>query len=250
MTGLDMAEQFTVSVRKAQSYDDIHTLLSDVVPEIGFYYFALIPHTDLRRRPPEIFQIENYPRIWVDHFIRNLLYLDDPVLLASARTTVGFPWSELPRLINLTPKQRSILERGTREGLGAGFTVPAHVPGERMGSCSFATLRGRALPEANLLIAQLIGSFAFEAARRIANNGLRPFHATPRLRPRERQCLILAGQGKSAAIVGELLGLSQSTVANYLSAAQERYGVASRIQLLSRALYDGEIGFSDLRARN
>jgi len=245
----DVAAGFVGCVRAARSNARVHALMSDVTTELGFSYFALIHHADLSRATPGIVHLDNYPPVWAEHFIRNQLYMDDPILHASSRTNVGFPWSAVPRMIRMTRRQHRILSGGAREGLGEGYTVPANIPGERMGSCSFVTKRGRSLPRHCLLAAQLVGSFAFEAARRIGNGGSLTAEERPRLSRRQRECVILAGQGKSDGVIAQLLDLSENTVANYLAAARERYGVASRVQLVTCALFDGEIGFGELLTR-
>jgi LuxR family quorum-sensing system transcriptional regulator CciR len=43
-----------------------------------------------------------------------------------------------------------------------------------------------------------------------------------------------------------LLGLSGGTVHKYLEAAKTRYGVATRTELVVRALFDGQLSFADV----
>src|SRR3546814_8641023 len=75
---------------------------------------------------------------------------------------------------------------------------------------------------------QIVGSFAFQAARRIVNGGrLRQVRAA-RLQPRQRECVILAGQGKSNTDIAGILGLSPATVKSYIEAACARYAVHNR----------------------
>lgn len=241
----DFADTFIACVKVAEDSLAIHHLLDDATRDLGFDYFALIHHTDLRRSSPDIVRVDSYPTVWAEHFIGNQLYLDDPVLRAAAMTAIGFPWSAVPTMIKLRGRDRQILESAGREGIGTGFTVPFNVPGERRGSCSFATRSGRGLPTHALPAAQLVGLFAFEAARRLSREGCVPT-PLPRLSRRQRECLILAGQGKSDGVIAQLLGLSENTVANYLAAARARYGVATRVQLVACALFDGEISFVEL----
>jgi LuxR family transcriptional regulator, quorum-sensing system regulator CciR len=158
------------------------------------------------------------------------------------RTHLGFAWADVSGLILLSPRQRGILESARDEGIGEGFTVPINIPGEVNGSCSFATRFGKALPHNYLIFAQLLGSFAFQAARRLKqkarlSNDKRP----PMLTPRQRECVVLVGNGKSDWEIATILGLREDTVTKYLNAARERYGVARRMQLVVAAIYDGQI---------
>ncbi len=244
--GSDLVGAFVARIGAITRETELRGLLDDVCPAMGFDYYALIHHVDLRRRSPSIVHIENYPAVWSDHFIQNGLYVDDPVIHASLRTNVGFSWSEVPRLIRMTSRQREILDQAAKEGLGCGFTIPAIIPGERTGSCSFATRRGRPLPEHNLLIAQLVGSFAFEAARRLANGGSSLLNEPPKLSRRQRECVLLVAQGKTDWEIGRILDLSEETITKYLNAARARYGVAKRIQLVVCAVMDGQISLTEI----
>src|SRR3546814_17441559 len=87
------------------------------------------------------------------------------------------------------------LFRSREYGVGDGFTVPANVPGEPSGSCSFANVADIPVDEATLPLAQLVGIFAFERAR--SYSGIRAFEKSqPRLTDRQRDCLLWVGRGK------------------------------------------------------
>ena len=118
------------------------------------------------RKVPAI-RLHNYPDRWADYYDANALGVSDPVHRASHKTSVGFRWSRMPEMIPLTAADRRVLAMGAEQGIGDGFTVPANVPGEVRGSCSFANEASRPLPEAMLPVAQLAGAFAFESARRL-----------------------------------------------------------------------------------
>ncbi|WP_262313215.1 LuxR family transcriptional regulator [Acidiphilium sp. AL] len=210
---------------------------------MGFDFFALITHVDLRRPRHNVIHLDNYPVSWAQHFVEEGLYTHDPILHACLTTNVGFDWADVPRMIDVTGRQRSILENAARHGIGDGFTVPANIPGESSGSCSFAMRPGHRPPVRNFLLAQLIGAFAFQAARRL--NGLgsmsqkRPRHLTPR----QRDCLIWAIRGKTDWEIGRILGLSEETVSQHLDMARGRYGVTRRLPLAAHAIFDGQISF-------
>ncbi|HZF43655.1 MAG TPA: LuxR family transcriptional regulator [Sphingomonadaceae bacterium] len=220
--------------------------LGQISAEMGFRFFALTHHLDVRCAPQPVIRLDNYPRDWVSYFDDNKLGASDPVHRASHVTSVGFAWSALPKLIQMTQRDSEIFERAERNGIGDGFTVPANVPGEANGSCSFATARGCPVPEENLALAQLVGAFAFEAARRLWR--MRdPERATPpRLTDRQRDCLIWATRGKTDWEIARILGVSHETVIMHLKDARVRYGVTKRTPLAVHALFDGTISFVDI----
>ncbi|WP_297494753.1 LuxR family transcriptional regulator [Acidocella sp.] len=245
MSRIGIADQFAQLIRTVQTEYDLFRLMEEITVEMGFRHFALISHVDLRRQASNVVQIYNYPPTWVENFVRNGLYAYDPVLLASLRSAVGFVWSDIPTIIEMTNRQRVILENAAKHGLGDGFTIPAHIPGEIHGSCSFAMRPGFQVPKANLLMAQLIGSFAFQAARRLNQVNLPISQHRSHLTPRQRDCLLWAIRGKTDWEIGQILGLNEQTVSRHLDMARERYGVTKRLPLAVQAIFDGQISFTE-----
>jgi LuxR family quorum-sensing system transcriptional regulator CciR len=229
-----------------ESEEALAGALADVACDLGFRYFALTPHVDLRRTSAAI-RIHNYPDGWAHWFDEQALGLTDPVHRASNVTSVGFAWSKLPEMIALTRQDQRILELARKEGIGEGFTVPAHVPGEAHGSCSFACVTGEPLSEQNLSLLQLVGAFAFEAARRMRRNRLS--QGPVQLTDRQREVVMWAARGKSDWEIAKVLGVSEATVGEHLRHAYERYGVGKRTQVAVHALFDGTIGFLDVLRR-
>jgi LuxR family quorum-sensing system transcriptional regulator CciR len=242
---LRLAEQFAA---KAQDAPDIPALvghLGDVGRELGLPYFAMVHHVSLRRARPRLVESSNYPAVWNERFVAGGYFVDDPILHASQRTLLAFAWHDVGRLLPLNRRHRFILSQSRREGLGEGITIPANVPGEPNGSCSFATRIGRPLPSGvRLLAAQLIGLHAFERARRL--NGLPRVEAqVPHLSPREEDCLRLLVRGASDKTIARKLGLSPETARRYIKTARATYGAATRTELIVKALRDGVVGFDD-----
>jgi LuxR family quorum-sensing system transcriptional regulator CciR len=242
-------DQFVKSANRASRMQDLALLLTDVVAALGFDYVALLHHVSTPEQSRWKGQVVNYPEEWRAQ-IRAQRYLsEDPVLTVSQRSAAAFLWSELPALFTMSPRQKQILENAFACGLSEGFTVPLNIPGEFTGSCSFGLRPGRDAERAALPAAQYVGCFAFEAARRIQAGeqtcGLREPAARP-LSQRQYDCVVLVAQGKSDWDIAQLLGIASDTVHQHIEAAKHRYGVASRTQLVVRALFDSQITFADI----
>jgi LuxR family quorum-sensing system transcriptional regulator CciR len=242
----DRVDAFVREVGQLRREEELAGALDDIVRDLGFRYFALTHHVDVRRSSAAV-RIHNYPDGWAEWFDGQSLGSTDPVHRASNLTSVGFAWSKLPEMILLSDKDRQVLELARREGIGDGFTVPAHVPGEAHGSCSFACAAGTGLADEQLPLLQLVGAFAFEAARRMRRLSHSP--APVLLTDRQRECVIWAARGKSDWEIGRILGVSHDTVIEHLRHARERYGVGKRTLLAVHALFDGTIGFLDVLHR-
>jgi LuxR family quorum-sensing system transcriptional regulator CciR len=238
--------QFARIVEASADVDELGEALRDITQELGFEHFALMHHVDAARGGAAI-RLHDYPTQWADYYQAQALGLSDPVHRASHVTSIGFRWSQIPRMIPLTARDLRILALGREQGIGDGFTVPAHVPGEARGSCSFAIGSGCPMPETMLPLAQLAGIFAFEAARRLCTErGYRDEGAAPRLTDRQRDCVLWVARGKGDWEIGRILGVSEETVARHVKQACARYGVNKRTLLAIRTLFDGTLSFTEL----
>jgi LuxR family quorum-sensing system transcriptional regulator CciR len=245
-----MAMQFARIVETAGDADELGDVLRTISGELGFQYFALTHHVDVVAVGKSAIRLHNYPSRWADYYDAQALGISDPVHRASHVTSVGFRWSRMARMIPLTAGDRRILALGREQGIGDGFTVPAHVPGEARGSCSFASEAGRPIDAAMLPLAQLAGSFAFEAARRLwSGRGQLDEAAAPQLTDRQRDCVLWVARGKGDWEIGRILGISEETVARHVKHGCARYGVNKRTLLAIRTLFDGTLSFTDIFRR-
>lgn len=240
---------FVDDVSSASTQGELRTILAEITRGLGFAHFALSHHVDLRSSSEPAIRIHNYPDAWERYYDRKQLGRTDPVHRACQTTAVGFTWSQLPKMIPLTRLDRAVLEAAAKQGLGNGYTVPAHVPGEVNGSCSFATARGKPLHAEQLAVAQLVGAFAFEAARRLVKRDDKRLADPARFSDRERDCLIWVARGKSDPEIATILGISPETVHQYVKAARANYDAVSRSQLVAHALFSGTISFMDIFKR-
>lgn len=241
--------QFIAASRAARSADDLRALMEPITKEMGFHCYALFQHgARFSWSQGDALAISNFPRPWIDYFVKNRLSAEDPIHLASNRTSVGFAFEHIPKLIKISDRQRKIMEASRRAGLTDGFCVPAHVPGEANGTCTFVVQNGAELPRHNLPMAQLVGSFAYEAARQLLLKGnklLRAAASEP-LTSRQLECIILVGKGKTDWEIARVLGIQEDTVKEHLEEARRRCGVSRRAELPIHALYRGSLNFSDI----
>lgn len=255
MNDLSDIQLFIEKSNCVDSPQELEALLADVSRQMGFDYYALIHHVDLSAYSADLnhmaegrlLAITNYPERWIETYLERNIIANDPVLLASHRTSIGFIWEDVGQFIKVTPLHRAITEDTRRAGLAQGFTVPAHVPGEAHGSCNFAVRTGRFLPTRNLPLAQLIGSFAFEAARNLLLNARAAQQPPARqLSERQLQCVVLVAQGKTDWEIGKILGISEETVKRHLARARAHYDVPKRIQVVTRAIFEGHLTLGDI----
>ena len=238
-----LVDRFAESATACEDLGQLRALLGDATRELGFHHFALLHHSSLASPAGQRVRIDNYPEPWVAELVGRNLAHHDPVHSASRRMSSAFAWQEISSIIRLGDRQRAILERSRHYGIGPGFTVPANVPGEPSGSCSFAVRAGAELPRGRLLCAELIGAHAFQAARRILSF-LQP-KDRPHLSRREIECLRLVAGGKTDWEAARILGISVETARQYVKRARAAYDVATRTQLVVHGLRDEWVSFED-----
>src|ERR1044072_6331926 len=151
MTQLHDVQYFIDASRRVASPQKLEQLISDICSGMGFDFCALVHHVDLSPMNSQLTHmadgtlvaITNYPPGWVETYVARNIVANDPVHLASHRTNVGFRWDEVSELIEVTSAHRAITADTRKAGIEQGYTVPANVPGEANGSCSFAMREGR-----------------------------------------------------------------------------------------------------------
>jgi LuxR family quorum-sensing system transcriptional regulator CciR len=234
---------FLECFRSAETFNELHELLEIVTKALGFAQFAMGHHVDLSDAPNDAIRMTTYNADWVAHVVERGYFYDDPIHLASTRTASGFEWRDVGDFIRLKPRHKQILTEAAGFGLVAGYTVP----GEYHGTCSFATDSPDSWSDDAIPVAQICGTFAFEAARRILRSSTGMEHReVPDLTPRQMDALVLVGRGKTDREIGELLGVSRATAHEHVESVRRAYGNAQRAYLIVRALFDGQVAFADL----
>lgn len=222
----------------------LHRALSDATKSLGFDYFSL----SYGKRPygadADLLVLHDYPDAWATIYAGFELARVDPVQRASERTMTGFAWRQIESIIPLTRTDRQIFSVARENGIGDGYTVPRHVPGEASGSCTFVVRPENDIPEQYFPLAEIVGAVAIDNARRLV--GYQPPNQKPILSERQRECVLWSARGKTAGEIAQILGISEETVNQHLKLARERYDVHSRQTLIICAMFDGLIGFGDI----
>lgn len=228
----------------AECVEDVAELFLTEVASMGFSYAACASHVDPLKPPRNAVMIVHYPTAWLQHFSESNYAVRDPVFQIASRRMSPFRWTDPRFRARLKPDQARILAEAGEAGLRDGFTIPLHAPGALPASCSLA-IGPDGVDPLHVKEAHWCAVFAHEAARRLLEAALGVRNKV-KLSPRERQCLELVGRGKDDYAIGAILGIHQTTAHNTVQRAMRRYGVATRVQAVVRALADGEIRIEDV----
>ncbi len=252
MSLVEDVQAFVREANRITEVKELRSLLEGIVQTLGFDYFALVHHVNIYQTNGDVVYLFDFPQAWADQIDRRGYFSDDPVLVACEKSAAPFAWSEVSRIVKLTGRQQEILQSAKDAGLGGGFTVPIHVPGEHTRRLLVQHPHRPRLPRARAARRALCGLFAFEAARRLVQRRALTTQtkvqmtSKPKLTRRQLDCVVLAGRGKSDRDVGQILGISDQTVHQHMEEAKRKYEVATRMQLVVRALFDSQLAFADL----
>lgn len=241
---IDLTEILGEEIQIAASIDDLHEALSRTTCEMGFDHFALSLEIGCGGEAGTSVLVHDYPTSWADVYVGFNLGATDPIRRAAEHSLMGFRWDALTTLIPVSDTEQTMFDTGRRHGIADGYTIPRHLPGELIASCSFVTSPDSPLPEKMLLVAELAGAMAIASARRIA--GWAQPAGRPRLTDRQRDCVLWAARGKTDWEISRILGISHETVITHLKEARERYDARKRASLILAALFDGLISFADI----
>lgn len=241
---LGLVELLGDDILTAPSIDDLHEALARATRDMGFDRFALSLEIGCSPDSSTSLLIHDYPASWADVYIGFNLGATDPVRRAAERSVLGFGWRNILDMVPMTDMERTTFETGRRHGLADGFTVPRHLPGDVIGSCSFVTGLEKAIPQTMLVVAEMLGAMAIAGARRLSGGTGRS--TDPKLTDRQRDCVLWAARGKTDWEISRILGISHETVIQHLKDARERYETHKRASLILYALYDGLISFADI----
>ncbi|MCB4861766.1 LuxR family transcriptional regulator [Sphingobium sp. PNB] len=242
---LDDLTRFATECARAENLGELHGTIDAAAREFGFRWFTLLHNVDLRRGGEQALFLTTYPSAWLEEVLEERHYLEDPIHAACARTPSGLAWDRIGDVLELTPRQRSILERARDHDLASGYSLPIRTPGEPEAIFTAARSRDEPLSAEEILTARLLGSVAYDRARELLGEAAKTLTCVP-LSPRQVECIALVAQGKSDWEIGQILGLSRDTVHEYVESARRRYGVRRRTQLVLRAVRDGHLNMEAL----
>jgi LuxR family transcriptional regulator, quorum-sensing system regulator CciR len=237
---------FVVAARDARTLQDLRDLIVETLPRFGVDNFLMAHHVDFGRPTPGSVQIGNYPPDFVAKQREHGGWRNDPVLLACEKRTAGFFWSDVGEIIRISDIHLKRFEDVKRYGICDGFVVPNHVPGEFSGSVHFTVAHMQGFPRQAAPALHSLATYGFEAARRLARTSGGIVLGTVPLTDRQIDCILLSARGKSDTDIAQLLGLRPRTVNEYIEGAKRRYCVATRQQLIVRALFNSQITFSEV----
>lgn len=182
----------------------------------------------------------NYPEDWVDHYFAQGYQHHDPVIAFVPNQLAAHTWEQLCVCLPLRAKQKRVMAEAREAGLNCGVSVPVHGPHGSVAILSFAASENDVDPEICLGRLQPL-SAQFHVAYSAIGEGRKLEGPRIELTLRERECLSWVARGKSSWEIGQILGITEFTVAYHVKKAMRKLGSASRIVAVVKAIRLGLI---------
>lgn len=225
------------SMKAASSADDLARTAAGLFEDLGLPYFALARFFRMDGTPDVSVLLGTFHSGWAARYVASGYGARSQIVREMLRTNEPYTWNEVIARRTVDDDQNRIKAEASDFGLDDGLFTPTRWVD---GSYAAVALAGRR-PELNDEFVKtsagvLSNYFALESRR--LSQGSEP---SPRLSPRQRECLAWVRQGKSSWMIAEILGVSVRTVDEHLAEACRKMGVRTRVQAAVQASMAGLI---------
>ena len=233
---------FVDAIERATSVSEIGTTFLSATAHLGFEHAALFTCGPPEGPKERAISFVRIPEAWLKRYYERRYDQIDPVYNAVRSGFRPFRWDDAAYRRDLTRRQLAMLAESDAAGMVGGLAIPIREPKVAPACCTLVpSVEG--VDPASYFIAHSLAVFTYTSVQsRLAETlGARQ----TRLSKRERECLLLAAQGRTDWAISEVLGISERTVHHAIERAKNRFGVATRVQAIVHAIAAGEFNATD-----
>ncbi|MGJ7547262.1 autoinducer binding domain-containing protein [Pseudomonas alloputida] len=228
------------------NHEHLHQLISESTPQkvfdlavhlaqdLDMMFLGLKVRIQLAAQSPRLYLYSNYPAAWIERYQRDEFYKQDAAATRSHSSTMPVLWTD--DLYREVPHYR---ELACTHGLRHGWTQSLHDMQHNESQVSVC----RPVGEVN--IAELYDKagkvqwLCHTLHAIISEHHLEKLSAPLKMSDREIEVLKWSADGKTAAVVAEILNLSQSTVNFHIRSAITKTNAANKAGAITIALMRG-----------
>jgi LuxR family quorum sensing-dependent transcriptional regulator len=199
----------------------------------GFENFIMtgLPHPG--QHIDSLILLKKWPLQWYEVYTRRDYERFDPVIRQCRQSVQPFEWAEAPYDPQSNPEAAAVMQGATEFGMTQGYCLPIHGLNGYEACLSMSgvdlDLSSRTKPALHLMT-----MYAFERARQLLSPAAH--RGADLLTPREREALLWAAAGKSAADTGGILGITERTVTAHIVSACQKLDATNKTQAVARAM--------------
>ena len=225
---------------KSSTLQHISDCCSSFCREVGAEYFS---YAAFMPASWSSLLVHNLDPEWID------IYKEKQYCKIDPRTRYGLLHNEPVRWSDLSldnGKKRvlagKVLDHAREFGYLDGISIPLHGVGSEVALFNLSS--SSALPDYNDIEMQSILAYTSKVRHSIRKiqSKLDPASIQiPVLSEREKECLQWTANGKTSWEIGQILGVSESTVVFHISKAVSKLGVSNRVQAVAKAIAQSQI---------
>lgn len=161
----------------------------------------------------------------------------DPIRMLGAQREEPFFWSDVPKLMDLTPPQQDYLEFLKQFGVREGLSIPIFGAKGTVAVVAAGTMTQELqIGPDNFLELQLVSAYVHKRYLQLCGASEREI---PSLTKREREVLNWMAHGKSTGAIAGILGISEHTVDTLTRRTFQKLGVNDRISAVLKGVGAG-----------
>jgi DNA-binding CsgD family transcriptional regulator len=187
----------------------------------------------------------NYPDDWMSYYEANHYEKKDPVPKHCFTTCRPFTWDSLSRAGSLKPEQQRVMDEARTAGLLEGIAIPICGQNGELAGVGMASSSGGICPEINLLDKLRALAMQYHLVYTELEKDDPPARDTSienvHLSEREKEILLWAAQGKSDSVIGDIIGVSHSTIRFHMKNIFRKLNANERTLATVKAIRHGLI---------
>lgn len=227
--------------------EDLKALTSGTLASYGFGMFSYISfNPPLNKKGSTVntsFLQTTYPKKWIDTYVKNSFFYLDPIILDAKSSLLPFIWDG-PERAEAGPAQlKKFFRQAAKFGISRGAVIPIHAPGGEFAIMALVfNGSNSALQKVWEYYKNELHLLGIHYHVAVWENILkRKTGPTPKLSPRELQCLQWAARGKTLWETAQIMGISEETAKTYLKSVMRKLETNNKTHAVSKALLHGLI---------
>lgn len=234
--GLDLIDRCT-------NEPDINKLIvdfKDIIRDFGFQASACGSWDGIGEQRTTRFFFLDWPEDVLRIYAEKSMERRDPLVFAARRRMTPFIWDEVYSDPHLPPESEEVYQAAYAMGWLDGFCVPIHGPAGYQGLVSLLAHQKLNLTTRDRGILELMSRTLHDRCRSTLGFGLPPADP-PKLTPRELECMKWVAVGKTNWEIGQVLGISASTVHFHVESSKKKLNKTTRTEAVAVLILHGLI---------
>ena len=200
---------------------------------IGFEHFAVLQRSLSEDRTAGL-AMSDYPDDLMCQSLRNMNYLNSPIIILAAKQALPFAWTQIPGLMKLDSAQRRYLKDVAKLGYREGLTIPIHGPNQAAAMVSFVTRQNPAVTHEIIAHASYMARLILARAHALLKSSQAPAAASDAT---EMAIMREVFRGRAVGQIARKVGMSNEDVVAIIQKRKQEFVAGSHMEIIVRALY-------------